>query len=174
MRQRLKKLLTGLSLGDKKPSHLLREMKELAGTGIGDRAIKSLWLQRLPSQCQAILSVCSVNIDELAVMADRICEVNIGKACAASSSFVPTNPFLNSSNSASSSAPSPDYDLVLKKLNALETKFSNLLGPRSKTRSGKLETRNNSNGLCFYHDRFAERALKCIKPCAYVPNNQGN
>jgi hypothetical protein len=176
---RLKKLLTGLSLGDKRPSHLLREMKELAGSGIGDRAIKSLWLQRLPSQTQAILSVCSVNTDQLAIMADKICEVNTGEACAASSSFESTNPFLNSLNSASSSAPSTEYDLLLKKLDALETKFSNLLKSRSKSRSRfpqrqRSSNRNNNKGLCFYHDRFAERALKCIKPCAYVPSNQGN
>ncbi|GFS93834.1 putative gag-pol protein [Nephila pilipes] len=52
---RLKKLLTDLELGDKRPSDLLRQMKSLAGNSISDEIIKSLWLQRLPQQTQAIL-----------------------------------------------------------------------------------------------------------------------
>ncbi|GFS54594.1 uncharacterized protein TNIN_131251 [Trichonephila inaurata madagascariensis] len=51
---RLKKLLTDMELGDQRPSDLLRQMKNLAGSSISDELIKSLWLQRLPQQTQAI------------------------------------------------------------------------------------------------------------------------
>ncbi|XP_055949654.1 uncharacterized protein LOC129983948 [Argiope bruennichi] len=39
---RLKKLLTDMELGDKRPSDLLRQMKSLAGNSISDEVIKSL------------------------------------------------------------------------------------------------------------------------------------
>ena len=39
--QRLKKLITDLDLGDKRPSHLLREMKELAGPHVNEGMVKS-------------------------------------------------------------------------------------------------------------------------------------
>ncbi|GFY64704.1 uncharacterized protein TNIN_160401 [Trichonephila inaurata madagascariensis] len=54
---RLKKLLTDMELGDRRRSDLLRQMKSLAGSSISDELIKSLWLQRLPQQTQAILSI---------------------------------------------------------------------------------------------------------------------
>ncbi|GFY74441.1 uncharacterized protein TNIN_166291, partial [Trichonephila inaurata madagascariensis] len=54
---RLKKLLTEIELGDRRPSDLLRQMKSLVGSSISDELIKSLWLQRLPQQTQAILSI---------------------------------------------------------------------------------------------------------------------
>ncbi|GFS99752.1 uncharacterized protein NPIL_405121 [Nephila pilipes] len=40
-----RKLLSELQLGDDKPSHLLRKMKELAGTAINNDFLRNLWLQ---------------------------------------------------------------------------------------------------------------------------------
>ncbi|GFY72531.1 uncharacterized protein TNIN_19881 [Trichonephila inaurata madagascariensis] len=71
---RLKKLLTEMELGDRRPSDLLRQMKSLAGSSISDELIKSLWLQRLPQQTQAILST-SKDILNNAEMADKIISV---------------------------------------------------------------------------------------------------
>ncbi|GFT85936.1 uncharacterized protein NPIL_77711 [Nephila pilipes] len=72
---RLKKLLTDLELGDKRPSDLLRRMKSLAGNSISDEIIKSLWLQRLPQQTQAILTISNYTLDKIAEMADKIIAV---------------------------------------------------------------------------------------------------
>lgn len=44
---RLKKLLSELELGSKRPSQLLREMKTLSKSTVGNDLLKSLWLQRL-------------------------------------------------------------------------------------------------------------------------------
>lgn len=51
---RLKKLLQEVSLGDRKPSDMLRDMRELAGTNVTDELLRSLWSQRLPEQMQMI------------------------------------------------------------------------------------------------------------------------
>ncbi|GFY41395.1 hypothetical protein TNIN_416761 [Trichonephila inaurata madagascariensis] len=46
-----------MGLGDRRPSNILRQMKSLARNSISDEVIKSLWLHRLPTQTQAILSI---------------------------------------------------------------------------------------------------------------------
>ncbi|GFS85439.1 integrase catalytic domain-containing protein [Trichonephila clavipes] len=56
--------------GDDKPSHLPRKMKELFGGQLQDEFLKNLWLQRLPSQIQAVLSISMETFDKLAEIAD--------------------------------------------------------------------------------------------------------
>ncbi|GFU31437.1 transposon Ty3-G Gag-Pol polyprotein [Nephila pilipes] len=73
--QQIRKLLSELQLGDDKPSHLLRKMKELAGTALNDDFFRNLWFQRLPSEIQTILSVSSEKLENLAKLADKIAEV---------------------------------------------------------------------------------------------------
>lgn len=73
--RRFKRLLNNIELGDKRPSHLWREMRELAGNRLTDEFLRSLWLQRLPSQAQAILSSDDGDIPRLLTTADRIIEV---------------------------------------------------------------------------------------------------
>ncbi|XP_055916310.1 uncharacterized protein LOC129949093 [Eupeodes corollae] len=53
--RKIKKLLSEVDLGDKRPSQLLNELRELGGNQINAEFLKSLWLQRLPPQVRAIL-----------------------------------------------------------------------------------------------------------------------
>ncbi|GFT39450.1 uncharacterized protein NPIL_354591 [Nephila pilipes] len=71
----IRKLLSELQLGDDKPSHLLRKMKELAGTVLNDDFLKNLWLQRLRAEIQTMLYVSSKKLEDLAKLADKIAEV---------------------------------------------------------------------------------------------------
>ncbi|GFS80387.1 putative gypsy-29-i nvi [Nephila pilipes] len=50
-------------------------MKSLAGNSISDEVIKSLWLQKLPQQTQAILTISNDTLDKIAEMADKIIAV---------------------------------------------------------------------------------------------------
>ncbi|PIK60124.1 gag-pol polyprotein [Apostichopus japonicus] len=77
--KRLHQLLTAEELGDRKPSQLLRRMRQL----LGDRTLevsilRQLFLQRLPVNAQLILASTSatVGLDQLAAIADKILEVN--------------------------------------------------------------------------------------------------
>ncbi|GFV19008.1 uncharacterized protein TNCV_4758931 [Trichonephila clavipes] len=84
--QKIKKLLTDLQLGDEKPSHLLRKMKELSNGQLQDDFLQSLWLQRMPPHIQTVLSASSQPLDKLAIIADKVSEV-VGSSstiCAAS------------------------------------------------------------------------------------------
>ncbi|GFS98290.1 uncharacterized protein TNCV_2208331 [Trichonephila clavipes] len=73
--QKIKKLLTDLQLGDEKPSHLLRKMKELSNGQLQDDFLQSLWLQRMPPHIQTVLSASSEPLDKLAIIADKVSEV---------------------------------------------------------------------------------------------------
>ncbi|GFT76951.1 uncharacterized protein TNCV_1098711 [Trichonephila clavipes] len=73
--QKIKKLLTDLQLGDEKPSHLLRKMKELSNGQLQDDFLQSLCLQRMPPHIQTVLSASSESLDKLAIIADKVSEV---------------------------------------------------------------------------------------------------
>lgn len=73
--KKLRTLLSDIDLGDRKPSQLLRRMRDLAQQSITDEVLKSLWLQRLPPQLQAILSASSHDLELLSQLADRVTEV---------------------------------------------------------------------------------------------------
>ncbi|KAK4887207.1 hypothetical protein RN001_003478 [Aquatica leii] len=62
-----RQLIERFSLGDKSPSQLLREIKTLADNKVSDEVLKTLWLQRLPTNIQAILSASSdVTLENMA------------------------------------------------------------------------------------------------------------
>ena len=73
--QRVKALLSHAILGDDKPSYLLRKMQQLADSKVGEGILKTLWLQRLPPETQAMLSIADGSLEKLAQMADKILEV---------------------------------------------------------------------------------------------------
>ncbi|GIY83921.1 uncharacterized protein CDAR_175861 [Caerostris darwini] len=66
--QRLRDLISAMQLSDRRPSRLL-EMRSKAGARIKDDLLKSLFLQRLPTNVQQILAISN---DNLAEMADGI------------------------------------------------------------------------------------------------------
>lgn len=164
--RRFKKLLQDVELGDKRPSELLRQMQNLAGDRVGEHLLKSLWLQRLPSQMQAILTTSSDELNKLAEMADKIRDVT---------SF-------SEIHSASVLKPKADTS-VLSEINDLKQQISQLnlkmdklsaSYQRSRSNSRNRNQRNRSpsrNRLCWYHFRFGEKATKCLKPCSFKSEN---
>lgn len=165
--ERLKKLLTKVQLGDNKPSFLLRQMKELAGERMDEKVIRTLWLQRLPVQAQTILAVSEDNLDKLATMADKICEVTLN----------------NQVYTIESQGKKPN-DIVSttsleEKINQLSKQVASLLKDRSRNRSRSIGSRTCSTSRnkfdanstnCYYHNKFGENAKKCRPPCTF--NNQ--
>lgn len=164
-------LLQELSLDDKKPSTLLREMKTLAGDRVTEGFLRNLWLQRLPRQMQAILSVHTGALGELSEQADRIAEVQGTQTVAA---VMKRN---------QSPAP-PNQDAIAKQLAELKrliegnakaiAKLANATRSQSRGRStertGKGTPANppttDAQGLCYYHRNFGDQATKCRPPCS--------
>lgn len=183
--RRFKKLLSNIELGDKKPSHLWREMRELAGTRVEEGFLRSLWLQRLPAQIQAILSTDDGDVQRLLITADRIHEVFDVRNAVQSVSNLPAPrslaySFPISANTADNPCAS-DFQRLCTQVNELTQQMAALSSSNNNNqRSGSNDRGNRSRSRfrsrsrrdeCWYHFRFGKEAKKCIKPCTFLPEN---
>lgn len=171
---KLNKLLSGLQLGDKKPSQLLREMQVLSINQITDAVLQTLWLQRLPTQVQEILSgMEDLNLERLSIAADKIVEVQRPIEISSVSHVVHNQKVSNESKELKSS------------IDALSKRIESLFDSRSRSHSknqshsqGRDNNRSKSRSekqtqkfsKCWYHYKFGEKAQKCNKPCSFNTN----
>ena len=174
---KFKRLLQDMELGDKKPSFLLQEMRQLSGTQVGDDFLKSIWISRLPRDIQAILSASSDELNKLAEMADKIMNITVRDEVA---TFQPV--------------PVPVHDTpesnetIATELVQLRKQVATLLRGRSiqrnrnfprwrsYSRSRHEHSKDGTDGTkpyCWYHTTFGTKAKKCKPPCSFR-SNQGN
>lgn len=172
--RRFKKLISSIELGDKKPSHLWREMRDLAGTRLDDGFLRSLWMQRLPAQLQAILSTSDDDITRLLPIADRIHEViDIREV---SSISPPTDDVVVLAKTHGIATSFQQLCIQVNELSQQMASLNNSHQSRSKSfeRGSRMRSRSRSSkryDKCWYHFRFGKDAKKCIKPCNYTPEN---
>ena len=164
-------------------------MKQLLGENkLEDRILRQLFLQRLPQNVHLILASSSdtVDLEQLAVIADKIIEVAPPPTVAACSN-----------------TPSPQYARI-GELQAQVNQLTNLVqglvtsgqqSRRSRSRNRSTSRKDTEAHLqskdvpragseCWYHWRFGDKATKCVKPCSYCvlslwsdssrPPNEGN
>lgn len=160
--KRLRRLFEGCELGQKKPTSLLREMKDLSNQQLGKEMLKSLWLRRLPVQVQQILIMIEGDVEDLAKKADEIMTI----------------PAMNSSIDAVST-PSDDVTATISelvtRLDRLERQ--DVVGKQQRgrappRRSQPVSTRSETarathDAYCWYHRTFGENATRCRSPCAF-------
>ncbi|GFT04096.1 transposable element Tcb2 transposase [Trichonephila clavipes] len=175
--QKIKKLLTDLQLGDEKPSHLLRKMKELSNGQLQDDFLQSLWLQRMPPHIQTVLSAFSEPLDKLAIIADKVSEVVGASSTICAATTVPP-PSQSSSRSAQ-----PTMDSLARQIQELSLQVAELTRERNSSRHQRYSSDrrrshsrsrsvNRGSGICYYHRRYKEQARKCVSPCAFVQKNE--
>ncbi|XP_065192497.1 uncharacterized protein LOC135823581 [Sycon ciliatum] len=175
--RRLRQLLTEEELGDKKPSQLLRRLRQLRGDSpIDPSFLKELFVQRLPPNVQMVLASApgSLDLEALAEMADRVVEVARPPAV-------------------SSVEPSVELYAVVESLSAQVAELSGTVhaltqrGRPPFSQHGQRSSRSNSpatakigtqdrvgtpdNQICRYHKKFGTRANRCFAPCAYLQGN---
>ncbi|GFS56211.1 transposon Tf2-11 polyprotein [Trichonephila clavipes] len=152
--QKIKKLLTDLQLGDEKPSHLLRKMKELSNGQLQDD-----FLQK--------------PLDKLAIIADKVSEV-VGSSstiCAATTVPPPSQ--------SSSCSVQPTMDSLARQIQELSLQVAELTRERNSSRHQRYSSDrrrshsrsrsvNRGSGICYYHRCYKEQARKCVSPCAFV------
>ena len=179
--KRLQQLLTACELGDKRPSQLLRHMRQLSGPYKLDEALlKQIWLQRLPYNVRQILSIsgASVSLDDLADMADKMIEIypdSRGVSAIQSSNRENMSDALNIQQ---------QITLLTQQLASLQATVSTIHSrpPRSTSRRKpvsrhRLRSPKRAAGICWYHSNYGEKARRCTKPCNFKTNNpnyQGN
>lgn len=159
--RKAKRLLKELELGDRKPSSLLREMRELAGSDISDQFLRNMFLQNLPETIRSILICSKDSLDSLAQMADKILDAS------------PPNPDIYSVTSSGNK-----MEILERQIAELTHAVKNLTthntgrdtarnGGRSRSRSHSRTRNLRKFPQCWYHYRYGVNAKRCDKPCDF-------
>lgn len=163
---RFKQLLTAEELEGRKPTQLLRRMKQLIGTNAGlvsDDLLKQLFVQRMPTQAQVVLaSSDNLTLDKMAEMADKIVEV--------------VSPQISAIQGNDQVA---DLRKEIEELKTLirgrnkDRQQNNGHRSRSKTPTPGSRAADNTEDqqYCWFHYKFGDNAKKCRSPCSYQPGN---
>ncbi|XP_043274387.1 uncharacterized protein [Venturia canescens] len=175
--RQLHRVLTELELGDKKPSQLLRQMKNLAGTRASEDVLRVKWLDLLPDYAQRFLKIFKApTLDELAIAADELLENYSASQVMATEAHQKSNQVIPAQRSPQ---PSSAADPLLAELSSIQKSLAELLsvnnsiarklaanqGDRSRSKSRSRTSSPGKNGLCFYHQRFGSKAYRCTPPC---------
>lgn len=168
--QKMQKLLQDVELGDRKPSQLLRRMRQLWSGPANDDFLRELFLQRLPSNVRMTLvpSGDELTLEKLADMADRILELATPTIGA-----VHTLPPQASPEVQSLRAEIRQLQELVKSMSTRPRESrhrSPTPGPR-RSPSPARPSRDDPT-LCWYHQRFGGAATKCRQPCQWGLNNQ--
>ncbi|XP_064462765.1 uncharacterized protein LOC135373598 [Ornithodoros turicata] len=95
-RSRLQQLLSTEELGDRRPSQLLRRMRQLLddqSASVDDALLRELFLQRLPQNVQMVLATAAdMTLDQLATLADAVVEVANPAVAAVFPALPPSEP----------------------------------------------------------------------------------
>ena len=155
---RLKQLLTCAELDGRKPTQLLRHMRQLVGSStalVPNDLLKQLFLPRLPLQVQAVLAANeSLTLDKQAELADKLLDV-MGPTVAA----------------VDSRSLSEVSDLK-KEINEIKNM---LRGRHSDKKAGGKRNRSKTPGprsedpedICWFHAKFGSKANNCRQPCSF-------
>lgn len=175
--KRVQQLVSGLQLGDRKPSHLLGDLRRVGGPNQEDALLRGLWMQRLPLQVRTCLSTVGAElpIAKLAEIADTVME---------------TFRVADTDHVFAVNAPNPSADCSGKRLSEeikeLTRLVSQLVSSRGRSQSISTsyrgQSRSNSrpardatpaqdSGECWYHKKFKADATKCKKPCIWPQKN---
>lgn len=203
MEARIKKLISGEDMGDKKPSDFYRTIQKLAGAcgTVGGELLKKLWLSRMPTVISiALAPQKDEDIEKVLKVADAVWEAmqsaNVSVMNYAGSPSMHSGNISSLQGSSLSSAPGNSFSVQSLQLEINELRKAIIDLKQSPSR-GRSRSRSNfrsnsrsaspyrstsnsrsnfnpSGNLCWYHFKFGNRASKCIQPCTFSSNNQNS
>lgn len=170
--RKVKQLLTHEELGDRKPSQFLRHLQTLAGPGVPDDFLRTLWSGRLPSNIQTVVaSQLNLSLEQLADLADRVYDIV---------PYTPQVATTTSEQKCTLSEMSMQIAELSRQVASLQSRYNenNRSGNRSRDRrvhSQRFRSRSKSrdSSVCWYHNKFGPKANKCTSPCSYS-SSSGN
>ena len=170
--KRLQELLSREDLGDRKPTQVIRRMRQLVGETLLDpKVLRTLFIQKLPLSVQQIMVTVpeEMTLENMAEMAERIMEVTTPGVNKLSVS--------NSENSEVAHLREEVNDLkrMIKDLSINQRHRSNSRGARQSSRGRSPFRRRrdvNKHPFCWYHHRFGENSNKCEDPCEWKADSK--
>lgn len=178
--KQFQKLISGLELGDQKPTQLLRRMRELGGSMVPDDAMKVMWMNQLPTYVRTVLSINNeATLSTLAAMADQMMDQHEPAAVASIASTSATQPMHSSDTTAITNR---QLDLLSKQIEKMSLEIAELRRgrqrdrrpfrpyqrsrSRSKSTSARPKKPGDTDWECRYHYKFGDKARRCESPCA--------
>lgn len=156
---RFREMVLSGSIGDRRPTQLLRDMRNAAPEDLGETALKEFWLQKLPTNVLTIIASIDEPTDALAIRADRVMEVcNSRRVDAVSLHDERLSELSNAVRSLTQ-----QMQTVIARTQHLPSDNSNT--PRQYPSSRRAASQNTE--MCYYHARFGKKAKKCQPPCAF-------
>ncbi|BHF80034.1 hypothetical protein SprV_0702315800 [Sparganum proliferum] len=154
-RQRYHQLIKEESLGDRKPSELLRRMRTLLGDmQVDEKLVKEMFLERLPADVLTILAsgLQDLTLSHLTEMADRMREVQ---------RFQPPSVAQISTSS------STVNEQLLQQMSAMANEIASLKLQLARITCSRSRSRPRTANLCWYHAKFAAKARKAAN-CSLI------
>jgi len=162
---KLNKLLGEHSLGNRRPSQLLRELRDLGGPTMSEELLGRIWLKSLPQALQvALAAIEQKDLNKLGAVADRVASVSV--------------PHEYEVVSVSGRSPNSREDRLREAIEKLTERVAALETqgrfPQERTTTkSQIRNKDVEKRMCFYHERFGQRATKCRSPCNWS-SGQGN
>lgn len=159
---KIKQLLNDEVLGDRKPSEFLRHLRKLAGPSVPDDFIRTLWTGRLPTNLQtAVAAQKRLTLEEVADLADCVFDI---VQCAPQ--------VATTSRSSPSHDTAQQVEQLTREVASLRAMLSSERRNRNRSRSrdnnrSRSRSRSHDPSVCWYHNRFGQRATKCTTPCSF-------
>lgn len=160
--ERYQQLLSGMTLGDLKPSELLRNMLSLS-SNLPESFVKNLWLQHLPTHVRQILIAQEGNLKKLSEIADTIMSVS-SHSNMASMSCEPS----------SSTQHVQMLEQLTDQVSKLSTKFESFQPKRNSRQFREFRDTRSKPNVCYYHRKFKQHAWKCEKPCSFSMRSENS
>lgn len=164
----LSELLYHTELGDKKPSELLAHMRKLLGGANSPTILRKLFVDRLPPETRRMLALIDTdNLDMLALRADRIFEedLNITRYQNSFQSSGFSRDFEN--RNVAFSTPRSNDNIVDNSQFKPRARRSLFNESNFKT---SPQTKVADKQLCWYHDKYGVKAVKCVGLCNFEKN----
>jgi len=178
--RQLRRLLTQVELGDKKPSQLLRQMKTLAGDRASEDVLRVKWLDLLPVSSQRFLRIFKASsLDELATAADELVDGGQSVSPSARAVSPARAPLSQPPASTAVNEGIASLRLSISQLISLNRDILNHLksglassgarsGRKSRSRSrSQSPAPDPTSDTCYYHQRWGAAAKHCLQPCNY-------
>lgn len=161
--KRLSRLLSGIPIGEKRPSHYLQELRSLASGHLGEEVLKSLFLAQLaPTIRMSLLCREEDSLDKLAFLADKLQETNVTTQM----SVARQETFTLSTIVEEVTELKSKVDELCKLSKYQSLHLKNNGGSSSDTQRSKFY-KQKKDKVCYYHFKFGANARRCVQPCCW-------
>jgi len=191
MSSRVSELLSCPTITDERPSQFLLMLRtKLARGDISEDMVRELFIAKMPESLRnCLFAMTNASLDELAVTADKM-------LCSGGATSSKQSLYAVDRIEEKSSATSSTNEELHSRIKALESKLADVTKFNRNSRTSTMYNKNNySNAgqargstskwpragnskqtnmrydICWYHQTFGNRAIRCSSPCKFAPGN---